>query len=154
MFFVFNLYNEELGNPELPEKLRQAKEKEQPALASQRPTIREKSAAEILANLKEITLPSQFRKKVEELYLGRWTREPGWQATVFSLPSKLSGGRWQCSLKEVGSDILVMASTVQDVSKLRPGDSVTVSGRISEVWQALPVSLEDAILQGENVPFP
>ncbi len=151
---VFNLYNKELGNPEVPEKLRQAKEKGQPALAPQRPTIREKSAGEILANLKEITLPSQFRKKVEELYLGRWTREPGWQATVCSLPSKLSGGRWQCSLKEVGSDILVMASTVQDVSKLRPGDSVTVSGRISEVWQALPVGLEDAILQGENVPFP
>jgi hypothetical protein len=73
---------------------------------------------------------------------------------VFSLPSKLSGRGWQCSLKEVGSDILVMASTVQDVSKLRPGDSVTVSGRISEVWQALPVGLEDAILQGENVPSP
>ena len=147
---IVNLYTEELGNPDLPGKFKRAT----PALAPQRPTIREKSAAEILANLKEITLPSQFRKKVEELYVGRWTREPGWQVTVFSLPSKLSGGGWQCSLKEVGSDILVMASTVQDVSKLRPGDSVTVSGRISEVWQALPVGLEDAILQGENVPSP
>ena len=147
---IVNLYTEELGNPDLPGKFKRAT----PALAPQRPTIREKSAAEILANLKEIALPSQFRKKVEELYVGRWTREPGWQVTVFSLPSKLSGGGWQCSLKEVGSDILVMASTAQDVSKLRPGDSVTVSGRISEVWQALPVGLEDAILQGENVPSP
>jgi class 3 adenylate cyclase len=147
---IVNLYTEELGNPDLPGKFKRAT----PALAPQRPTIREKSAAEILANLKEIALPSQFCKKVEELYVGRWTREPGWQVTVFSLPSKLSGGGWQCSLKEVGSDILVMASTTQDVSKLRPGDSVTVSGRISEVWQALPVGLEDAILQGENVPSP
>jgi hypothetical protein len=75
---IVNLYTEELGNPDLPGKFKRAT----PALAPQRPTIREKSAAEILANLKEITLPSQFRKKVEELYVGRWTREPGWQVSL------------------------------------------------------------------------
>ena len=125
-----------------------------PALAPQRLTIREKSAAEILGNLKGITPSYRFREKVEELYLGRWTREPGWQATVHDLPSKLSGGRWFCSFKEVGSGTLVMASTVQDVSTLRPGDSVTVSGRISDVSQLEYVSLEDAIVRGDNVPFP
>jgi tetratricopeptide (TPR) repeat protein len=125
-----------------------------PALAPQRPTIREKSAAEILANLKGITLSYQFHEKVKDLYLGRWTQKPGWQATVFSLPSQLSGGPWFCSLKEVGSGIHVMASTAQDISALRPGDSVSVSGRISGVSRLNDVSLEDAIVLGENMPFP
>jgi hypothetical protein len=106
-----------------------------PALAPQRVTIREESAAEILVNLKDTTLSYRFRERVAELYLGRWTREPGWQTTVRDLPSKLPGGRWFCSLTEVGSGILVMASTLRDVSMLRPGDSVTVSGRISDVSQ-------------------
>ena len=85
---------------------------------------------------------------------GRWTREPGWQATVFNLPSRLSEGLWLCGLKEVGSGTLVLAITVQDASTLRPGDSVTVSGRIRSVSQHGSVSLEDAIVLGENVPFP
>ena len=109
---------------------------------------------EIFVSLKGITLSYRFRERVEELYLGRWTREPGWQATVYDLPRKLSGGRWFCSLREVGSGILVMASTVRDVSMLRAGDSVTVSGRISRVSQLESVSLEDAILRGDNVPCP
>ena len=109
--------------------------------------IREKSAAEILGNLRGITLSSRYHERVEELYLGRWTREPGWQATVHNLPSKLSGGRWFCSFREVGSGNLVMANTVQDISTLRPGDSVTVSGRICDVSQLEYVSLQDAIIQ-------
>ena len=146
---VVNLYTEELGNPDLPGKFKRAA----PALAPQRPTIREKSAAEILVNLKGKTLSHQFHEKVAELYLGRWTGEPGWQATVHDLPSKLSGGRWDCSFREVSSGTLVWASTVQDVSMLRPGDSVTVSGRISRVSQLEYVILEDAIVRGDNVPF-
>ena len=47
-----------------------------------------------------------------------------------------------------------MAVTIRDVSTLRPGDSVTVSGRISDVSQLESVSLEDAILRGDNVPLP
>lgn len=125
-----------------------------PALAPQRITIREKSAAEIIINLKGIRLPYQFYEKVEEIYLGRWTREPGWQATVHDLPSKLAGGRWFCSLREVGSGTLVMATTVRDVSALRPGDSVIVSGRISNVSRLESVSLEDAIVRGENIRCP
>jgi hypothetical protein len=73
---------------------------------------------------------------------------------VHALPSKLSEGSWFCSLKEVGSGARVMAITVQDVSRLRPGDSVTVSGRIMDVSILEDVSLEDAILRGDNVPFP
>ena len=124
------------------------------ALAPQRPTIREKSAAEILVNLKGITPSYRFHEKVEELSLGRWTQEPGWQAKVYDLPSKLPRGRWHCSFSEVGSDTLVWAITVQDVSMLRPGDSVTVSGRISAVSQIKYISLEDAIVRGDNGPFP
>jgi hypothetical protein len=121
-----------------------------PALAPQRLTIREKSASEILSNLEGITLSYQFREKVDGLYLGRWTREPGWHATVHDLPSKLSGRLWHCSFTEVGSGTLVMASTIQDVSSLRRGDSVTVSGRISNVSQLKSVSLEDAIVLADN----
>ena len=147
---VVNLYTEELGNPDLPDKFKRAT----PARAPLRVTIREKSAAEILVNLKGITLPYRFHETVEELYLGRWTREPGWQATVYDLPSKLPGGHWHCTFKEVGSDTIVFATTVQDVSTLRPGDSVTVSGRIRDVSLLESVSLGDAILRGDNVPFP
>jgi pyrimidine deaminase RibD-like protein len=125
-----------------------------PALAPQRLTIREKSAAEILGNLKGITLSHQFHKTVKDVYLGRWTREPGWQVTVDDLPSKLSESLWHCTFKEVGSGTLVMAVTVRDVSTLRPGDSVTVSGRISAVSQLKSVSLEDAIVRGDNVLLP
>jgi hypothetical protein len=125
-----------------------------PAPAPKRLTIREKSAEEILVNLKGITPSYRFREKVEQLYLGRWTREPGWQATVRALPSKLSGRSWFCSLQEVGSGTHVMAVTVQDVSMLRPGDSVTVSGRISDVSILEDVSLEDAVLSGDTVPLP
>ena len=125
-----------------------------PALAPERLTIREKSAAEIILNLKGITPSYRFHEKVKELYLGRWTREPGWQATVYDLPSKLPGGHWHCMLREVGSSTLVMASTVQDVSTLRRGDSVTVSGRISDASQLDSVSLEDAIVKGDSFPFP
>ena len=124
------------------------------ALAPQRLTIREKSAAEILGSLKGITLSSRFHETVEGLYLGRWTREPGWQATVQDLPSKLSGGLWHCTFKEVGSGTVVFATTVQDVSTLRPGDSVTVSGRIRDVSRLDYVSIEEAIVRVETVPFP
>ena len=55
---------------------------------------------------------------------------------MYDLPSKLSEGLWHCMFKEVGSGTVVMARTVQDVSTLRRGDSVTVSGRIREVSQA------------------
>jgi hypothetical protein len=73
---------------------------------------------------------------------------------VYNLPSKLSGELWFCSFREVGSGTLVTATTVRDVSTLRPGDSVTVGGRISDVSQLESVSLEDAIVRGENVPLP
>jgi hypothetical protein len=125
-----------------------------PALAPRRPTIREKSAGEIVGNLKGITLYYRFREKVEELYRGRWTREPSWQVTVDDLPSKLHGRLWYCSFKEVDSGTLVWAMTVQDVSTLRPGDSVTVSSGISDVSQLGYVSLEDAVARGDNVPSP
>jgi hypothetical protein len=125
------------------------------ALAPERPTIREKSAAEILANLNEIKLPSyRFRDRVEALYRGRWTREPGWQAKVYDSPSKMSGELWHCTFKEVGSDALIMANTPQDISMFRNGDLVTVSGRIRDILQINYISLEDAIIRGENVPFP
>jgi hypothetical protein len=124
-----------------------------PALLDQLVTIREKSAAEILVNLKGITLSYQFHETVEALYLGRWTREPGWQVTVHDLPKKLPGGHWHCTLEEVGSGTLVFAVTVQDVSMLRRGDSVALRGRISQVSQLQYVSLEGAILRELEV-FP
>ena len=107
-----------------------------PALAPKRDTIRENSAAEILVSLKGITPSYRFHEAVEAVYLGRWTHEPGepgWQATVCDLPSKLPGGIWHCMFKEVGSGTVVTAFTDQDVSMLRQGDSVTVSGRIRSV---------------------
>jgi hypothetical protein len=116
------------------------------ALAPERPTIRENSATEILSSLRGITLPHQFDEKVKDLYQGRWTRGVGWRATVNSLPSKLPKDRWFCPFKEIGSDTLVMACTAQDVSALRPGDSVTVSGRISDVAPFGSVSLDDAVV--------
>jgi len=130
-------------------------DKATPVFVPERLTIREQSAAEIIGHLKGITAPSEFRESVEELYLGRWTREPGWQATVHHLPTKIAGGLWHCSFMEIGSRTFVFATTVQDVSTLRPGDSVTLSGRIREVSKIEYVGLEDAIIvRGDDVPFP
>lgn len=125
----------------------------EPSLAAQRPTIREKSAGEIFENLKERTLPYQFTESVEDVYLRRWTQEPGWQSTVYDYPSR-SAELWICQFKEVGSGILIIAITVQDASTLRPGDSVIVNGRIKNVSRLRSITLEDAIVRGENIPFP
>jgi hypothetical protein len=131
-----------------------ASDRATPEVPPERPTIREKSAAEIVGHLEGVTPSYQFYQNAEELYVGRWTREPGWQGTVWGLPSKLPGGAWFCSFKEVGSGTFVTLSTVQDVSTLRPGDSVTVSGRISRISQLGGVTLEDAIVLADNVPLP
>jgi hypothetical protein len=114
--------------------------------APERPTIRERSAAEIFRSLNGITLDYEFRARVEELYRGRWTRSPGWQVTVASLPSKLPSGAWFCGFLEVGSAAIVSASTVQDVSALRRGDSVTISGKINDVSRLDSVHLHDATI--------
>lgn len=124
-----------------------------PVLAPQRITIREKSAAEIIVNLKGGTRSHLFFEKAKELYFGRWTREPGWQVIVHDLPSKLSGG-WFCIFREVGSGPIVAASTVQDLSALRLGDSATVSGRISDVSPLESVNLEGATVWCDHVPSP
>lgn len=123
-----------------------------PTLGPQRVTIREKSAAEIIVNLKGGAPLHLFFEKAKELYIGLWTREPGWKVIVHALPSKRSGG-WFCFFSEVGSGPLVAASTVQDLSALRVGDSVTVSGRISDVSPVGSVTLEDAIVRSDNVSF-
>jgi hypothetical protein len=75
---------------------------------------------------------------------------------VQGLPSKLSEGLWHCMFREVGSGTAVAAWTFRDVSTLRHGDSVTVSGRIRDVRQGYleSVSLEDAIVRGDNVSGP
>ena len=73
---------------------------------------------------------------------------------MYDLPSKLSEVRWHCSLKEVDTGTLLFASTTQDVSTLRIGDSVTVIGRISDVSQLGSVSLEDAVVRADNVFSP
>jgi hypothetical protein len=117
-----------------------------PTPAPERPTIRERSAADIFRSLNGITLDYEFRARVEELYRGRWTRGPGWQVTVASLPSKLPSGAWFCGFLEVGSAAIVSASTVQDVSALRRGDSVTISGKISDVSRLDSVHLHDATI--------
>jgi nucleoside phosphorylase len=123
-----------------------------PALAPPRLTIRESSAAEINASLKGITLSHEFRAAVDSLYIGRWTREPGWQATVYDLPDGRPGGRWNCNFEEVGSGALIFASTSQDLSALRRGDLVAVSGNISGVSMMRYISLDDANIR--NVPIP
>ena len=123
------------------------------ALAPARPAIRESSAAEILSNLKDITLDYKFRGRVEDLYRGRWTREPRWQVTVAILPRKLPGDVWFCSFLE-GSAVIVTASTVQDVSMLRRGDPVIVSGKINDVSRLDYVHLTDATIRGDGgTPF-
>jgi hypothetical protein len=122
-----------------------------PALALKRATIRENSAAEIIVNLKAGTPSHLFFAKAKDLHIGRWTREPGWQVIVHNLPSKRSRD-WFCIFREVGSGPIVAASTVQDLSALRLGDSALVTGRISDVSLVESVILED-VVRGDNVPF-
>jgi hypothetical protein len=130
---------------------RSRKRKATPTLGTQRETIREKSAKEIVDNLKGIR-SSEFHEKVKSVYIGRWTREPGWHASVKTLPSKVSGGEhWFCSLKEVDSGTIIYAITVQDISMLRTDDTVTVSGRIRTISRDECVNLEDAEIQSDDV---
>jgi hypothetical protein len=136
-----------LGGGPTPEPVT---DRDLPALAPERPTIPENSAAEILSNLNGITLDYEFRARVEELYRGRWTRDPGWRVTLASLPSKLPSGAWFCGFLEVGSATIVSASTGQDVSALRRGDSVTVSGKISEVSRLGSIHLQNATIVGDE----
>jgi hypothetical protein len=89
-----------------------------PTLARQTITIRETSAAEIIANLKRGTPSHLFFEKAKELYVGRRLREPGWHVTVHALPSQRSVG-WFCMFREGGSGPIVAASTLQDLSALR-----------------------------------
>jgi len=124
-----------------------------PAFAPQRATIRENSAAEIIVNLKAGTPSHLFFEKAKDLYIGRWTREPGWQVIVHTLPSKRSED-WFCIFREVGTGPIIAASTVQDLYSLRLGDSVIVNGRISDVSPVDSVILEDAVIRDDNVPFP
>lgn len=119
-----------------------------PAPVPERPIIREKSAAEILSHLEGTRL--DYPDRVEELYRGRWTREPGWRATVDDLPRKLTQDAWFSSFKETGSDARIMVTTAQDLSALRRGDSVIVSGRISDVSQLGSVILADATVRGDG----
>ena len=119
-----------------------------------RAAIREESAAEIFDNLGKLPQPYLFYESVKDLYLGRWTRESGWQVIVHSLPNARSGGGWSCMFSEVGSGHIVGVHTAQDLSALRLGDSVSVTGRISDVSPLKSVILDDAIVRGENVTLP
>jgi pyrimidine deaminase RibD-like protein len=134
-------------------------DKATPSLAPPRPAIREKSAAEILGHLKGITLPSQFRESAEELYVGRWTREPGWRATVHDLPSNLSEGSGIAPSRRLAPARSYWPLQPKTSLRFAPvtrwlGDSVTVSGRIREVSRLEYVSLHDAIVESDNVSFP
>ena len=71
---------------------------------------------------------------------------------MHDLPSIMSEGIWHCVFKEIDSGALVMATTAQDLSRLRNGDTVTVSGRIREVSQLEYVGLQDTVVQSDNVP--
>ena len=113
-----------------------------PGLSSSRPIVNEESAAEILRNLKGFQ--NNFYDKVDQLYAGRWTRDPGWHAIVDGLPSRVSDGSWSCILNEPESDTLIFADTNQDLSTFRRGDHVLVTGRIKRVSSLGSVTLEEA----------
>ena len=72
---------------------------------------------------------------------------------MHQLPNKLPERLWEHSFIEVGSGALVFATTAQDISTLRPGDWVTVSGRIIRINFG-SVSLEEAIVCDDRVSFP
>lgn len=113
-----------------------------PGLSAQRPIVSEESAAEILRNLKGFQ--NTFYEKVDQLYAGRWTRDPGWRAIVDGLPSRVSDGSWSCILNEPESDTLIIADTNQDLSTFHRGDRVLVTGRIRRVSSLGSVTLEEA----------
>lgn len=120
-------------------------ERNVPAPPRDQSTIRERSAVEVLRNLQS-TNSYDIEEKVEDLYLGLWTRWPGWRTTVRFLPSQIFGERWYCCFEEAGSGTLIMADTAQDLASLRVGDLVIVNGRIRDVSADESIKLEDAII--------
>jgi len=107
-------------------------------------TIRETSAAEVVRSVRAIEYPNDLSETIDSLYMGRWTREPDWRGIVDELPNQHSNGEWALVLKENNTDTLIFVTTEQDVSTLRPGDQIGVTGRISRVSINNSVSLEDA----------
>ena len=110
---------------------------------------REETAGSIIDALESIRYSTDRRDHAANLYEGRWIKDPEWRGTVITLPSKIGTDTWSVAVDEEGSDAVIYAITVLDASSLRPGDRVTVSGKISNIsgqW----VSVDSATIRRQD----
>ncbi len=116
--------------------------------------VKEMSAGEIVRTL--AGQPS-FNNHVRDLYLGRWIREPGWQAWVRSLPGKeeVPSVIWRLSLTEDFTGASLYAITSDESARdLREHDAVFVVGRIvgitSSYGDSVYINLDSATLRRQH----
>jgi hypothetical protein len=101
---------------------------------------REKSAGEVLLTVKS-AMQSEMLGRTElevweQLFKTRWIPEPGWKGTLDESPRR-SGRMWDCVVREDGTSAAILVITQQDISELRKGDAVLVTG------QCLTVTVRD-----------
>ena len=108
----------------------------------ERHTIREARAQDIVAILEGVAKNNQDTRSAQNLFLYRWTPEPGWDCYVIELP-KWNGDSWEIKLEaasipgDVAPPPVVVAWTDTNLSDVRLRDSVQVSGRITQVTDML-----------------
>ncbi len=107
--------------------------------------IREKTAGQIIKNLEGTRW--ERGKKIKDLYLNRWVREPGWSGKVIGLPSHQdTANTWSLVIREEGTNTPVgVFSADPAVANLRNGDRITVQGRVISIGTGT-VYLADATI--------
>ncbi|MHC4065111.1 MAG: DUF1579 family protein [Planctomycetota bacterium] len=94
-----------------------------------KPYVHRASVQEVFRALHAVG-EKERRRRITNLYLGRWVPEAGWEAVVVDrLPSVKGPGVWKVVLSAGGPANLTIF-TKQNASGLKPGDRVLVAGQI------------------------
>ena len=80
----------------------------------------------------------KFAARVEELFVGRWVKEPGWKGTVEELAERFYKDTWLVKVREDGNTaesvvFLLAYTTDAKAADFRVGDTVAVTGQIKNV---------------------
>ena len=101
--------------------------------------IAESSAHEISLTSKELPNSIYSEEKLEDVFLEKWIRPPGWVGVVLSMPEKMYAEEWMVILTEQGTGTTFSIFSEHDkFSTLRKHDRIQVNQgqieRISRNW--------------------
>ncbi len=101
------------------------------------------SADDVLQFVCSSDSPLDRAGRMNDLYFGRRIPQPGWAGVVTSL-RRLEDGQWLVEVAERGTSAVIMARSDESLAHLRPGQAVTVVGRIVGVNGCQTITLGDA----------